>query len=281
MAANDNAIRVFIDNTEISFNESDGTPFLDANGRSQVPLRRTMEAVGVNVLYDDSERCVSLLKDDINAQLFIGNPLIHVNESVFRLETVPVIVQGRTYVPLRFILEQFGYSVEWNGDEMSVRIAQTENSHTGWSGPWPSFGPHGYSEFLGFEVNLLLPEVLAEAEFLGYMQRSSAAFKNNGDQNTIIEKPVSIVYEVNKISSNGAEELMCKFVFNMFTGELPAYSVAFHDIPYSGWTVAKGQYRITIVATAPFVYFYDGETISNTLEEIARYHYVEKLFTVK
>jgi hypothetical protein len=280
-AANDNTIRVFIDSEEVYFSESDGMSFLDNNGRTQVPLRKTMETAGIIVSYESSERSILLSNGEIDIILIIDSPLINVGESVFRLDTVPVILQNRTYVPLRFIFEQFGYAVEWNETERSVRITQIEDGSPGWSDPEPSFGPHGHTTILGFESIFLSTTEISETELLDNLQGNSVDLKNNSDESITIDAPVSIIYEICKLGSNGDDELMCRFIVNPFIGELPDYSIIFYNIPYSGWKVTKGQYRVTVTATAPFVYYFDGETISNSLEEMARYNVVEKLITIK
>ena len=273
-------IRVFIDNEEIHFTESDGTPFLDSNGRSQVPLRKTMESAGVNVSYDNASRLVSLSKDGININLTIGLPMVHVGDSIFRLNTVPVIIQSRTYVPLRFIFEQFGYEVEWNGAERSVNITQVTDSALKWSEPGPSHS-QGYTTPLGFTAEYLFsPEVaiddfLLSANYVGYV-----AFASMTSDSVVINDTVSITYEIQKINPNGEGELMCRFVFDTFTGKLPDGTWTWLKIPYSGWEVSKGQYRVTATSKTPIVYNADGEMRSNTLEEIARYKRVENVINV-
>jgi len=274
-AANDTTIRVFVDNEEIHFTESDGSPFLDVNGRSQVPLRKTMESAGVYVSYDNAERSVSLSKDKINIKLFIDNPMIHVGESIFRLDTVPVIIQSRTYVPLRFIFEQFGYNVEWNGAERSVHITQITDGVMKWSEPTPSHS-QGYTTPLGFTATFLFGSETATDSFSGF----SVGFASMTYDGIVINDAVSITYEIQRINPNGDDELMCRFVFDSFLGELPDGTGSWLKVPYSGWQASKGQYRITAVATAPIVYYADGERHSNTLEEIARYRYVENVITV-
>jgi len=274
-AASDSAFRVFLGSEEIHFIESDGTPFLDANGRTQVPLRKTMESAGVFVSYDDAERSVSLSKDEINIKLFIDSPMIHVGESIFRLDTVPVIIQGRTYVPIRFIFEQFGYEVEWNDAERSVIITQIADGVLKWSEPTASFS-QGYTTPLGFTAPFLFgPETDTNSFSAFYI-----GFVSMTRDGIVINDAVSITYEIQKINPNGHDELMCRFVFDSFTGELPTGTWSWLKMPNSGWKVSKGQYRITATATAPFVYYADGERHSNTLEEIARYEHVENVITV-
>jgi len=286
-AANDDIIRIMINNEEVHFSESDGIPFIDSNGRVQVPLRKTMETIGINVSYDSPERSITLSADGITAQLIIDSPMITINQSVFRHDTIPVIFQNRTYLPLRFVLEQFGYLVEWDGDSRIVSIVRNdadglwEFDGLGWWGPVPSFGPHGYQQVLGFEPPFLMSEEISQDEFMQHLYYNSVGLKSlAGEKSITISPPVRIVYEIYRVDSDSGEELMTRFVFYSYTGELPPYTITWYRIPYSGWTVAKGQYRLAITADSPFVYHLNGETISNTLEEITRYSIVEIVVNV-
>jgi hypothetical protein len=109
----------------------------------------------------------------------------------------------------------------------------------------------------------------------------SAAFRNqHNEKNIIIDRPIIISYEIYRIGVNSIEELMSKYVFESYIGELPPFTASFHKIPYSGWKATKGQYRVAITSTANLVYYSNGEMISNTLQEIARYQIVERMITV-
>jgi hypothetical protein len=277
-AANDNVIRVFIDNEEINFAESDGTPFLDTNGRTQVPLRKTMETVGIAVSYDNNERSVLLSGDETSIKLIIDNPLVSVGESVFRLDTAPIIIKSRTYVPLRFILEQFGYTVEWDNALRSVRIAKILNGGLKWSEPG-STSMQGFETPLGFDTTFLFPVEIPLYE-ISSLPFTSVGFVNNSHSNIEIREAINIIYEIHKINPNGDDELITRFVFDSFSGELPAETATWLRIPYLGQEASKGQFRITMAFTAPIVYYVDGEIKSNILEEIARYGVFENTITV-
>ncbi|MGC9089794.1 MAG: copper amine oxidase N-terminal domain-containing protein, partial [Caldisericia bacterium] len=54
--------------------------------------------------------------------LQVGNPTAIVDGQVVTLDVAPVIVNGRTFVPLRFVAEAFGASVDWNSLYQVVTI---------------------------------------------------------------------------------------------------------------------------------------------------------------
>jgi hypothetical protein len=39
------------------------------------------------------------------------------------LDTLPIVIEGRTFVPLRFIAEAFGNYIKWDGDNKSAYIS--------------------------------------------------------------------------------------------------------------------------------------------------------------
>ncbi|MCC5912378.1 MAG: copper amine oxidase N-terminal domain-containing protein [Clostridiaceae bacterium] len=50
------------------------------------------------------------------------NYTILYNDTVLNLEMDPVVIENRTYLPLRFIAEALGLTVEWNEETQSVLI---------------------------------------------------------------------------------------------------------------------------------------------------------------
>ncbi len=69
--------------------------------------------------------------DDLTIQLKIDSPLMLVNneeKSIDENGTVPVIVNGRTLLPIRAVVEEIGGSVEWNGDTRTVDLQSGDNN---------------------------------------------------------------------------------------------------------------------------------------------------------
>lgn len=57
---------------------------------------------------------------EVEVVLQVHNPVAMVNGEPHRLDVAPFIDQGRTLVPLRFIGEQLGADIEWDGVERRV-----------------------------------------------------------------------------------------------------------------------------------------------------------------
>lgn len=92
------------------------------NGRTLIPIRAVIEAMGGTVDYDAREQKITLKKDNDTLEMWIGKADIKLNGSVKTMDTAPAILNGRTMVPVRFVAENFGYSVAWKAAEQTVVI---------------------------------------------------------------------------------------------------------------------------------------------------------------
>jgi len=105
----------------------DATPYIK-NGRTLVPIRHLAWAVGFEASWDFSDpanKMVFIFKADQDPEkdkehpfilLIIGQPTAMVNGNLVALDVAPEILNGRTMVPLRFVVETLGYQVEWLGN---------------------------------------------------------------------------------------------------------------------------------------------------------------------
>jgi len=109
----------------------DATPYIK-NGRTLVPIRHLAEAVGFKADWDFSDpanKMVFIFKADQDPEkdkehpfilLIIGQPTAMVNGNLVALDVAPEILNGRTMVPLRFVVETLGYQVEWLGNTIRL-----------------------------------------------------------------------------------------------------------------------------------------------------------------
>ncbi len=89
-------------------------PFIE-NGRTLVPIRKIAENCEAEVSWDNALRKVTIERFDKTIELFIGNSISKVNGKDKTLPdgVAPKIVNGRTFVPLRFVAEELDAKVEW------------------------------------------------------------------------------------------------------------------------------------------------------------------------
>ncbi|MEW9121958.1 MAG: CAP-associated domain-containing protein [Thermotaleaceae bacterium] len=91
-------------------------------GRTLAPLRAIFEALGAEVAWDGDTKTVSARKDQNEVILKIGNPYGTVNGLQKSLDVPGIIIEGRTFIPLRFISESLGARVDWDGTNKQVLI---------------------------------------------------------------------------------------------------------------------------------------------------------------
>ena len=129
-AAETSAIGVTIDGESVAFQGGYGEPFIDANNRTLVPFRAVMEAFGAEVSWDGNTGTAGVEKGDITVQVPIGQAYILVNGTPVTNDTVAVIKDDRTYLPIRAVLEAFGAGVFWDGVNSTV-IVKTDGTVDG------------------------------------------------------------------------------------------------------------------------------------------------------
>jgi len=96
-------------------------PFI-AHGRTLVPVRALAQRLGARVTWVEAQRAVIIERDTISMRLVIGSDRAVVNGSSFTLDTAPVIRQDRAMLPVRFLSERLGASVDWCGVTSAVII---------------------------------------------------------------------------------------------------------------------------------------------------------------
>jgi GH18 family chitinase len=120
------SVFVLLNNRELVFlkEEGYGVPFIDDNNRTMIPFRKPIEAIGASVSYDENNRVVSAVKDNITVKLTIGESEISVNGQEVVMDTKAVIKDGRTYIPLRAVFSAFGYDAAWHSSSNTVYITE-------------------------------------------------------------------------------------------------------------------------------------------------------------
>ncbi len=118
------AINISIDGNNVSFTEQSGAPFVDGNNRTQVPLRVTMESFGAKVGWNNESRTAIVSKDDITVEIPVGQSYIIKNGQKIKNDTAAIIKDGKTYLPIRAVLEAFGATIGWDNATKTVTVSK-------------------------------------------------------------------------------------------------------------------------------------------------------------
>ena len=116
-------IKITLDGNEI---KTDVAPFIKED-RTLVPIKFISEALNYDVKWNEAKRTVAIKSSDKNMLLTIDNKNINVNGQNKVIDVAPTIYNDRTYVPVRFISENFGIDVDWN-DKTSTVILKNNTS---------------------------------------------------------------------------------------------------------------------------------------------------------
>lgn len=103
----------------------DCAPYIK-NDRTYLPLRFVANASGVadaNIMWNADEQSVILIKGDRVVKLTIGSTTMLVNGVPFSMDVAPEIIEpGRTMLPIRWVAQTLGCSVEWDEATQTVTV---------------------------------------------------------------------------------------------------------------------------------------------------------------
>ncbi len=111
--------------------DDNGTSPFIIDGRTLLPVRAFVEAIGGTAEWDGNSRTATLAYKDNVIKLTIDSTTAYLNNEPRTLDVIPVIISGRTMLPIRFVAESFGYGVYWNGAARSVIITNTGSPNGG------------------------------------------------------------------------------------------------------------------------------------------------------
>ncbi len=111
-------IRVRLDG---EFLETQQNPFT-INGRTMLPFRTIFTALKAEVDWNEAEWSAIGIKGNTTIKLPIGEAYAFVNNRKISLDVASVIIDGRSFVPVRFVAESLGARVEWDDVNSIVDI---------------------------------------------------------------------------------------------------------------------------------------------------------------
>ncbi|MCX6097436.1 MAG: stalk domain-containing protein [Caldiserica bacterium] len=99
------------------------------NSRTLLPIRAVLEAVGGTIAWEASTRKVTIVRQDKTLELWIGRNVAQLNGQSVTIDSdakvVPIIMSGRTLLPLRFVAEALALDVQWNATTKAITITYT------------------------------------------------------------------------------------------------------------------------------------------------------------
>lgn len=113
-------IPVYVDGKQVKF---DRVTIME-NDRTLVPMRQMFDALGAKVDWDNDTNTATAKFDDSTIDFTIGETTAIINENPAYMDIPARLEENRTYIPLRFFAENFGYSVEWDDAIKTVTLSK-------------------------------------------------------------------------------------------------------------------------------------------------------------
>lgn len=91
---------------------------------TMVPIRVISQALGANVIWNGTDRSITIQSGNVSLTMYIDNPVMYIGEKEVSLPSATVIRYDRTLVPLRAISEAFGIEPKWDGANRTVTLVK-------------------------------------------------------------------------------------------------------------------------------------------------------------
>jgi len=112
-------VNISIDGVQVQF--ADQEPVI-VDGRTLVPLRGVFEALGFTVDWDQDTLTASLVDASYEVFITIDEENFTTNGWERALDVPAMLMEGRTMLPIRTVLETVGFGVAWDEDTNTVEI---------------------------------------------------------------------------------------------------------------------------------------------------------------
>ena len=110
------SVYVYLDGDRVSF--PDQLPYVNGEKRTLVPVRFVAETLGAEVKWDASKQQIEIDHNNTSLQLWLGKSEYRQNGVSKRMDTQPALTRNsRTMVPLRFVSEGLGLTVEYKNQK--------------------------------------------------------------------------------------------------------------------------------------------------------------------
>jgi len=103
----------------------DTAPYLDANNRTQLPIRYAAIACGVDekdISWDQASQTATINGKNVVLRITIGSNIMQTSNGNITMDTAAVSSNGRIFVPIRYIANALGAEVGWDYDTKTITL---------------------------------------------------------------------------------------------------------------------------------------------------------------
>ncbi|MCM3783951.1 N-acetylmuramoyl-L-alanine amidase family protein [Neobacillus mesonae] len=122
-------IKIVLDGSQLSL--PSGVKAENINSKVMIPIRVVSEKLGYSVGWEQKTKTVTIKQDQTVIKMVAGKKTATVNGSTVSLDAAPIIKNGTTLVPIRFVGEAMGMKVSWNNSTKTVYLNSSSGSGGG------------------------------------------------------------------------------------------------------------------------------------------------------
>ena len=113
---NSSLVTVRVNGEDLTFEDPEALPKI-INDRTMLSARAFYEKIGAKVDWNGKDKSVTVTKGSDKIVLTIGADKALVNDKEVVLDSPATIIGEKTYIPVRFVSEAFGYKVKYDANE--------------------------------------------------------------------------------------------------------------------------------------------------------------------
>ncbi|WP_434579208.1 stalk domain-containing protein [Thermoanaerobacterium thermosaccharolyticum] len=203
-----NNITIIINGQNVTFDQQ---PIIK-DGTTLVPMRAFFEALGAKVDWNQSTQTVTGTRDNTTVQLTIGSKIGKVNGQNHALAVEAQIINGYTYIPLRFVGEALGDEVNYSNGVITINSNKAPQDTIK-----PSLGsrknPAGIDDVINMHTETFDKRTFDSTIILKNIIRGNDAWKMVSNANMFNSKPedgyeiilAKFYIKINKSSNEDAQ----------------------------------------------------------------------------
>jgi hypothetical protein len=115
-----------VDGVSMEIDTGRGTTPITIAGRTMVPIRAVVEAMGGTVEWDGSTQKITLKARGNTVEMWMGKTDININGVATKMDVAPASRNSRTFVPVRFAAENLNCKVDWINSTKEAVIVYEE-----------------------------------------------------------------------------------------------------------------------------------------------------------
>lgn len=92
------------------------------NNRTMLPARPVADFIGAKTDWSELDETVTIHSNNNNIKLKLGSNIAYVNNKAQTLDSPPYLYKDRTFVPLRFLVENLDAQITWDEESQTVTI---------------------------------------------------------------------------------------------------------------------------------------------------------------